>query len=129
MRWVQAVAVVIGASCCFSVGAVAAEVVVVESKDQTSKDLKLKFELEKTTWDDETLNIWGTVENTGKVKYKYVQVIFTCKDKNKKFLGRNTWFVEPEDIGKGEVSYIEEKFVETEGRKPAILEWKVIGEE
>lgn len=129
MQWVRAVAVVLGASCCFPFGAVAAEVVVVESKDQTSKDLKLKFELEKTTWDDETLNIWGTVENTGKVKYKYVQVIFTCKDKNKKFLGRNTWFVEPEDIGKGEVGYIEEKFVETEGRKPAILEWKVIGEE
>lgn len=129
-RIIHAVAFVQFTFFCAAGLANAGDVVVVESKDHTSKDIGLKFELEKTTWDTDikTLKLWGTVENTGEVKYRSVQVIFTARDKNKEFLGRNSWFVAPDNIGHEEVGYIDDKFIETEGRKPAIVEFKVVGE-
>lgn len=128
MRLIWQTAVAFSTFICLVSSAKSAELIVVESEDQTSKDLPLKFELEKTTWEFDTFQIWGKVENTGKAKYKFVRVTFTCKDKDKKFLGRKSWFVDPSEIGKDEVSYIEGSHVETEGRKPAIVEWKVTGE-
>jgi len=112
-----------------SSSALAAEIIITESADVTSKDLPLKFTLEKTTWRRDHIYIFGTVKNTGTTKYRYVQVIFTVKDAEGKFIGRRTVFVSPFDIGPGQVGYIEGSFVECEGRKPSKVEYSVIGEE
>ena len=60
-----------------------------ESKDETSKDIPLAFVLEKTNWDGDDINIWGTVKNTGKDKYKNVKVVFTVRSADGAFIGRH----------------------------------------
>ena len=107
--------------------AFAGELFATRSKDMTSKDISLKFVLEKTTWDEEDVLIWGTVENTGTAKYRAVQVVFTVRDARGKFIGRHTWYVEPDEIGPEQVGYIEQKHVYCEGRKPSQIEFSVIG--
>jgi hypothetical protein len=107
---------------------VAAQPVVTRSKDITSKDIPLKFKVEKTTWDGTDIRIWGTVKNTGQVKYRSVKLIFTTKDAHGKFIGRNSWFADPSEMESGQVGYIEDKFVECDGARPALLEYSVIGE-
>ena len=95
--------------------------------DVTSEDIGLTFQFEKTTFDGTNPNFWGKVTNTSKQKYEYVKVIFTAYDNNGEFLGRHTWFCEPSEIGPGQVGYIEDKFVRTEGRRPVRIVPKVIG--
>jgi hypothetical protein len=106
----------------------AGELITTQSKDVTSKDVPLKFVLEKTTWDGTDINIWGTVKNTEKTKYRYVKVIFTAKDADGKFIGRQSWYTEPLEIGEGQVGYIEDKHIRCEKRKPSQIEYSVIGE-
>jgi len=109
-------------------GVFAGQLLVTKSKDVTSKDIPLKFTLEKTTWDGDDVKLWGTVKNTGNVKYTSVRVIFTARDAKGKFIGRNSWYIDPTDIGPGQVGYIEDKFVQCEGRRPTSVEFSVIGE-
>ena len=106
---------------------VAGELIVVKSKNTTSEDIPLQFKLEKTKWDGDKIKIWGTVKNTGKIRYEYVKVIFTVRDSKGKFIGRNSWYAEPNTIGLGQVGYIEDDFVECEGRKPSKIEYSVVG--
>jgi hypothetical protein len=114
----------------FPINAVnAAELITTQSADVTSKDLPLKFVLEKTTWDRDDILIWGTVKNTGSAKYRIVKVIFTVRTPKGEFIGRKTWHVEPNEVGPRQVGYIEKKFVECEGRKPSKIEYSVIGEQ
>ena len=109
--------------------AVAGEIIVTQSTDVTSKDVPLKFELEKTVWDGQMVHIWGKVSDAGSTKYETVRVVFTAKDASGKFLGRRTWFVDPSDIGPGQVGYIEDKFVDCDGQKPSKIEYSVVAGE
>ena len=120
---VKAISIVLVAN-----AAIAAQLITTKSKDATSKDIPLQFKLEKTTWERDNIYIWGTVKNTGQVKYRYVEVVVTAKDARGKFIGRRSWFVEPDDIGPGQVGYTEKQHVECEGRKPALLEYSVLGD-
>ena len=106
----------------------AGEVIATKNKDVTSKDVPLKFVLEKTVWDGEDINIWGTVTNKEKTTYRNVSVIFTVKDADGKFIGRKGWFVEPDTVGPNQVGYIEKKFVSCEQQKPATVEFSVVGD-
>jgi hypothetical protein len=105
------------------------EVIVVESKDVTSKDIPLKFELQKTTWDggQGMIRIWGKVSNDSKTPYEFVQLSFTAYDKDGKFIGRKQWVCNPANVGTRQVGYIDDDFIETEGRKPFKIEFKVLG--
>ena len=106
----------------------AAEIIVVESKETTAADIPLSFELQKTTWNDEKVRIWGKVTNSGKATYKFVKVIFSSFDKDGKFLGRDTWHCDPDVIGPKQVGYVDDRFLETEGRRPAKIEFRVLGD-
>ena len=102
-------------------------VVSIKDKDKTSKDIPLKFELQKTTWDGDDINIWGKVKNTGSKPYKYVQVVLSAY-KGSKFIGRNIWCVTPRTLKKGNVGYLDKVHVYCEKRKPTRIEYKVLGE-
>jgi hypothetical protein len=105
-----------------------AETVFAPSKDQTSEDLPLKFVAEKSKMSETgSFEISGTIKNTGNITYRQVKVIFTAFDSSGKVLGRNSWYAEPSTIKPNQVGYIEEKFVSVEGRKPAKVEWSIIG--
>ena len=105
----------------------AENLVVVSSSDKTSKDIPLKFELEKTVWDGEDLKVWGVVSNNSNGSYKFVKVIFTARDYEDRFIGRQSWHVDPSGIGQNEVGYIEGKHIGCEGRRPDRLEFSVVG--
>ncbi|MGK0291448.1 MAG: hypothetical protein ACI86H_002916 [bacterium] len=110
---------------CFFYTAYAGELIVIKSKNKTSTDISLEFVMEKTRWDGEDINVWGTVKNTGTKTYKMVRVMFTARDKNGRFIGRNDRFTDPKTIGPGQVGYIVNKHIECDRRRPKILEFKV----
>ncbi len=103
------------------------EVIVVEAVEKTAADIPLKFEVQKTTWKYGRLYIWGKVSNPSDTVFDFVRVNFTCTDKAGNFLGRGTWHCDPYLIGPKEVGYIDDKHLETEKRKPAKVEYKVVG--
>lgn len=114
--------------CALGVVCLGAEVISTKSKDSTSKDIPLTFTMEKTTWDGKDINIWGKVRNSGTATYKHVKIVLTAKDERGEFLGRNSWTTEPDELGPGQVGLIDSKFVECEKRKPAQIEFQVIGD-
>lgn len=122
---VVSVVILFGASLC---RAAAGWPVFVENSDRTSRDIPLKFELQKVVWDNNHINVWGKVTNPSNRPYKYVEVSFTALDESGNFLGRNGWYCEPGNINPGEVGYIDDKFIASEGRLPAKIEYKVFGE-
>jgi hypothetical protein len=105
-----------------------AELIVVESKDVTSKDVPVKFTLERTSWKYDSLVVWGKVQNGGTRKYGFVKVLITALDKDKKFLGRIEVFCDPHSLDKGQVGYITQAILDTEERRPAAIEVKVLGD-
>ena len=111
----------------FSVAAFAEELVVVKSKDATSKNIPMQFTLEKNTWDGDNIKIWGTVRNTSKESYECIKVIFTALGVKEEFIGRKACGTEPGEIGPEQVGYIEGDYVECEGRRPSQIEYAVIG--
>jgi hypothetical protein len=104
------------------------EIAVVKSSAQTSSDIPLSFTFEKAKWENNKLYIWGTVKNTSNRTYKFVKVVFTVKDKDNKFISRRSWYVDPTTIEPGKVGYIENHHVECEGKRPAKIEYSVLGE-
>lgn len=109
-------------------GGLYAEVTAVESKNKTSADIPLKFDLEKTEWTPtvKKLQIWGTVRNTGKKTYPFVTVIVAAYDAAGKFLGRDTLYSEPSMIKPAQVGYVN-SFLNTGEQIPAKLEYTVSG--
>ena len=104
------------------------KIILVQSKDTTSKDIPLTFELEKTEVDKvNDLQIWGTIRNESDVTFDLVKITFTTRDKQKKFLGRDEWYCEPSTLRKGDAGYITAKFVAGDSKKAAILEYKITG--
>jgi hypothetical protein len=101
---------------------------VVRGEDKTSADIPLLLELEKTMWTGTDVRLWGTVRNRGATSFRFVRVILTARDSRGQFIGRNTWFAQPSAVGPGQVGYIEGVFVECEGRRPAVIEFSVVGE-
>ena len=103
-------------------------IISIKDKDTTSKDIPLKFKLQKTLWDGEDVYIWGKVKNKGTKTYKFITVTFTAY-KGSKFVGRDNWCINPGTLKKGNVGYINKKFVNCEKRKPTRIEYKVMGTE
>jgi len=101
-------------------------VVSIKDKDKTSKDITLKFELQKTTWNGDDIYIWGKVKNKGSKTYDAVTVTFTAY-KGSKFIGRENWRIEPSTLKKSQIGYIDKKYVKCEKRKPTRIEYKVMG--
>lgn len=106
---------------------IAGELISVKSKDVTSMDIPIRFILEKTTWREGKVAIWGAAKNNSTGTYNFVRVIFTVRDDNGNFIGRNTCYAEPSSIGPNQVGYIEDGHVDCEGRRPSIIEFSVIG--
>jgi len=97
--------------------------------ERTSRDLPLTFICEKTQWDGkDTTYIWGKVVNNSSICYDSVKVIITAEDVGCGFLGRNSWYCEPDEIGVKECGYLEKKWIETD-KKPDKFIFKVVGDE
>lgn len=105
------------------------EVVVLESKDETSADIPMSFKVEKTNWDESMgwLYVWGTVTNTGNKAYSYVKVTITARDSKGGLVTRKSIYTAPRDIGPGQVGYVERSPLQCDGVKPVKIEVKVTG--
>lgn len=102
-------------------------IVVRESRDPAPRAIPLKFRLHRTEWEDGYLHVWGEVKNPTNHDYDFVEVIFVALDRNRKQLGRTDAFCEPETLNRGEAGYITDESIDTQGREPAVLEYRVIG--
>ncbi len=107
--------------------AAAGEIKVVPSSQKTSRDIGLDFVCESVALDFEgDVALKGTVTNTGDSDYWGVMVVFTVKDRDGGFINRDNTLAEPDEIGVGEVGYID-TFVRMEGKSPAVVEYSVTG--
>jgi len=104
----------------------AAEIIQLKNKLTTSNDVPLSFVLEKSTFDGSKTRVWGAVHNNTNETYNRLRVSFTVRDKSGKFLGRSSWSLEPDTVGPGQVGYINDKFIECEGRRPSTIETSVM---
>lgn len=102
------------------------DVSVLPSKNKTSADIPLTFELERTEWAEgvKQLQLWGTVRNTGKKTFDLVTVIVAAYDSSGKFLGREIKYADPSLIKPGQVSYVN-GFINTGKQLPVRLEYTV----
>ncbi len=109
-----------------TISTLASDVILLPSNDKTSEDIALKFELEKTKWDGKDLKVWGKVKNTGQKSFWIVEVFLTAQDNNRNFITRESMYTVPAAIDAGQVGYIE-KWITCEGKKPAYIEFSVLG--
>ncbi len=102
------------------------EVSVLPSKNKTSADVPLNFELERTEWSSgvQQLQVWGTIRNNSKKKFDSVTVVISAYDSAGKFLGRETKYAAPLLIKPGQVSYIN-GYMNTAKQMPSRLEYSV----
>jgi hypothetical protein len=96
--------------------------------DKTSKDIDVKFALQKANWSGENLVLFGKVTNETAKDYGYVQVILTAYDKEGNFITRTTTGIYPEVLGSGKVGYLDSEYIETGDLIPARITLKFIGE-
>jgi hypothetical protein len=97
------------------------------SKDKTSSDIPLSFEVQQSKWKYEGIAIWGKIRNDVDDQiYESVSIIFTAYDAKGRFLGRNSVSVTPSKIGEGEVGYVNGGSIELNQGIPARIEWKTI---
>ncbi len=103
--------------------------VVEADTDKTSKDIDVKFELQRTTWAGENLQIFAKLKNETDKDYRYVEAIITVYDKEGNFITRSTSSTYPELLGKKKVGYLDANYVETGDQIPARVTIKLTGEE
>lgn len=102
--------------------------IVEADSDKTSKDIDVKFELQKASWAGENLVVFGKVTNETAKDYTYVEVILTVYDKEGNFITRTTTGIYPEVIGSKKVGYLDADYIETGDLIPARLTYKFVGE-
>ena len=99
----------------------------VKLQDLTSTDSPLKFTVQKIKWKDNRIRFWGVVTNTGEEDFAAVAVSFRAIDKDGRILGRATSKVDSTWLLGGETGKISDMSFDTEGRIPAIIQFKVSG--
>jgi hypothetical protein len=97
-----------------------------KSQEKTALDLPFSYEAEKTVMDGNRFKMIGTVKNTGQSSYQYVKVTFTASKGYGTFIARDFAYTEPNDIGPGQVGYIDTT-IDVDGVKPDKIEWTVTG--
>jgi len=102
--------------------------VVETDSDKTSKDIDVKFELQKASWAGENLVLYGKVTNETAKDYNYVEVIITAYDKEGNFITRTTTGIYPEVLGSKKVGYLDADYIETGDLLPSRLTLKFVGE-
>ncbi len=102
------------------------DIQVVKSKEETSSDAPLMFELQKVGSSYSGLSIYGKVTNPTDNEFENVTVIVTLYGPGGKFLGRGRTSTTPSKIGGGQVGYIDSLSVEVGNWRPVKLEWKII---
>jgi hypothetical protein len=96
--------------------------------DKTSKDIDVKFTLQKANWTGENLVLYGKVTNETAKDYGYVEVIITAYDKEGNFITRTTTSIYPEILGSKKVGYLDAEYIETGDLIPSRLTLKFTGE-
>jgi hypothetical protein len=96
--------------------------------DKTSKDIDVKFQLQRANWSGENLTLFGKVSNETQKNYQYVQVILTVYDKEGNFVTRSTTGIYPDVLGSMKVGYMDADYIETGELIPSRVTIKVTGE-
>jgi hypothetical protein len=102
--------------------------VVETDKDKTSKDIDVKFQLQKANWTGDNLALFGTVTNETATNYQYVQVILTVYDKEGNFVTRSTTGIYPDELGSDKVGYMDADYIDTGDLIPSRVTIKITGE-
>ena len=93
-----------------------------------SSSVALQFEARKVEWVLGKVRIEGTVTNTGPDNYKWGEVIYTARDRNRNVLGREIWHVSPFDLDSGMQGEVDGDLIYTKGRIPAIIQVDISGD-
>jgi hypothetical protein len=102
--------------------------IVETDSDKTSKDIDVKFILQKAHWAGENLVLYGKVTNETAKDYRYVEAIITAYDKEGNFIMRTTSSIYPEVLGSKKVGYMDGDYLETGDQIPARITLKFTGE-
>lgn len=102
--------------------------VVETDKDKTSKDIDVKFDLQRASWTGENLTMFGKITNESAKNYRYVQVIVTVYDKEGNFVTRSTVGTYPDVLGSEKVGYVDADYIRTGELIPARATIKITGE-
>jgi hypothetical protein len=102
--------------------------IVETDKDKTSKDIDVKFDLQKAAWAGENLKLFGKLTNESAKNYRYVQVVLTVYDKEGNFITRSMASIYPDVLGSEKVGYMDADYIETGDLMPARVTIKVTGE-
>jgi hypothetical protein len=95
---------------------------------QNPSNFPLKFTPQKLKWRYEKIRLWGVVENKSRDTYEYVTVSLTALDKNRNFLGRDKFYVDPAELSSGDEGNLDEVMLDTDEKIPAIIQVKIAGD-
>jgi hypothetical protein len=100
-----------------------------KSRETTAEDIPLDFNLEKTSYSNGYLRIWGSVRNKmNGVPYRFVKVTFSLWGGHSgKLITREFTFTSPMHIGPGQIGYIHEYMIECDASQLNLVEYKVTG--
>jgi hypothetical protein len=98
----------------------------IRSKEKTASDTSLEFTVQGISKGYRGLQIYGKVTNAGTDSFQSLNVIVTAYDAKGKFISRGRSSVSPSKVGPGEVGYVDQLSIDTQGKTPAKFEWKVI---
>jgi len=100
-----------------------------KSREKTAEDIPLDFTLEKTSYSNGYLRIWGSVRNKmNSVPYRFVKVTFSLwGGHGGKLMTREFTYTSPMHIGPGQIGYIHEYMIECEASQLNLVEYKVSG--
>jgi hypothetical protein len=99
----------------------------VKLEDLTPPESSLKFKAQKIGWKFDKVRFWGVVTNSGGEGFQFVSVSFTALGPNGEFLGREKTYVDPSELKGGDSGDINDFSLDTEGKIPAIIQFKVTG--
>ncbi|MBN1910752.1 MAG: hypothetical protein JW818_13485 [Pirellulales bacterium] len=123
LRWFGAVAVMM-----LFVGPLSADTPIeLNTQDMTPLDMPLTFSLERATWSEGNLLIWGVVTNQDTSPRTKVMVHFTVADEGDQFLGEGHWESDPPTLNEGGQGQITACTIITHGSQPVSLHYWVEG--
>lgn len=97
-------------------------------ENQTAGDVTLSFTPQRVQWKYEKLKVWCDVKNVGSEPLEFVAVSVTALDKERNFLGREKWYVDPSDLAPGEKGHVDGYHLDTDQQVPAIIQIRLSGD-